>query len=282
MFIPENLEDLRRIVEQRLEETSQLEFKRQLLELGKNDDLARDLAAMANTEGGVIIYGIEQDSTGRARDLRPFAVSGAAERVTLVAQNALDEALALGEVRSIVSEDQRDLGFLVVEVPRSGRAPHFHQGTAWGRTSRGNAPLTRRRVGELLARSPGFAEEFGLMVGRPGRVLVKPVREPYQETDSRGRLTTRSRYYLIFENDGETEVLDAAWEWATPWATPNETESMLPSVIEDPFPLELLQPGAQVRLQFFRSMREASNMKVRTRWRDKNGKEQEQTWPITW
>jgi hypothetical protein len=278
MFIPENLEDLRRIVEQRLEETSQLEFKRQLPEPGKNDDLARDLAAMANTEGGVIIYGIEQDSTGRARDLRPFAVSGAAERVTLVAQNALDEALALGGVRSIISEEQRDLGFLVVEVPRSDRAPHFHQGTAWGRTSKGNAPLTRRRIGELFARSPAFAEEFGLAVGRPGRVLAKHVAEPYQETDRDGRLKTRQRYYLVFENDGETDVLNADWNWVTA----DETEGMLPHVVENPFPLELLQRGVPVRVQVIHSMGEATNLKVRTRWRDKNGDEHEQTWPVTW
>lgn len=278
MFIPKNLEDLKRIVEERIEESARLEFKRQLPEPGKNDDLAKDMTAMANTEGGVIIYGIEQDNTGRAKELRPFSVSGASERVTLVAQNSLDESLTLAAVHSIVSEEEKGLGFLVVEVPRSDRAPHFYQGAAWGRTSKGNAPLTRRRVGELFARSPGFPGEFGLVVGRPGRVFAKALTEPYQETDRDGRLQTRDHHYLVFENDGEADVLDAMWEWVTA----NGPESLLPSALEDPFPLELLQPGVQVRVQVHRAMGEPSNPKVRTRWRDKNGEEHEQTWPVTW
>ena len=52
MFIPENLEDLKRIVQERLEESARLEFKRQLPEPGKNEDLAKDLAAMAKSGAG--------------------------------------------------------------------------------------------------------------------------------------------------------------------------------------------------------------------------------------
>lgn len=278
MFIPKNLEDLTRMVEERIEESARLEFKRQLPEPGKNEHLAKDLAAMANTDGGVIIYGIEQDSTGRAKELRPLPVSGAAERVTLIAQSSLDEPLALGSVRSVISEDQGGLGFLIVEVPRSERAPHFVQGAAWGRTSKGNTPLTRRRVGELFARSPGFAGEFGLVVGRPGRVSVKQVTEPYQLTDGSGRLHPMERYYLVFENDGDADVLDAMWEWVTAGGA----ESALPSVGNDPFPLERLQPGARARLQVLRTVGDATDLRVRTRWRDKNGKEHEETWPVTW
>jgi len=47
---------------------------------------------MANTDGGVIVYGIEQDKWA-GKELRPFTVSGAGERVTLVAQSRLDEPL---------------------------------------------------------------------------------------------------------------------------------------------------------------------------------------------
>jgi hypothetical protein len=277
MFVPKNLEDLKRIVEQRLEETARLEFKRQLPEPGKNDDMAKDLAAMANTEGGVIIYGIDEDDMGRAKELRPFPVSDAGERVTLVAQNIPDEPVTLGSVRPIALEDGGTLGFLVVEVPRSDRAPHFCQGAAWGRTAKSNAPLTRRRVGELFARSPGFAAEFGLIVGRPGRVLAKQVTEPYQETDGRGQPRTTRRYYLVFENDGDTDVLDVTWDWVPA----SVEQAQFPSVSENPFPLDRLHPGVPVRLQVFHYMGEPQNLKVQTCWRDASGVEHEQTWPIT-
>jgi len=277
MLVPQSLQDLKLMVEQRLEETTRLEFKRQLPEPGKNEDMARDFAAMANTDGGVVIYGIEQDKLGRASELRPFAVTGAAERVTLVAQNILDEPLTLGSVHSVASEDGGTLGFLVVEVPRSDRAPHFHQGAAWGRTAKGNAPLTRRRVGELFAHSPGFAAEFGLIVGRPGRVLAKQVAERYQETVF-GEPRTTQRYYLVFENDGSPDVFDVTWEWDTAAAT----EGSLPSILIDgPFPLDVMQPGVQLRVLLSYAVGAATNLRVRTRWRDIDGKEHEQTWPVT-
>jgi len=277
LFVPQSVEDLKRLVEERLEETTRLEFKRQLPEPGKNDDLAKDLAAMANTEGGVIIYGIEQDDMGRARELRPFAIQGVGERVTLVAQSCLDEPLTLASVHSIATEGRESLGFLVVEVPLSDRAPHFHQGSAWGRTAKGNAPLTRRRIGELFARSPGFAEEFGLVVGRPGRVLVKRITERYQETDPRGQLQTRQRHYLVFENDGNADVLNVEWEWVTTGLE----GGAVPSVLEDPFPLDHMQPGVQVPVLAICSLATAANLRVRTRWRDADGREHQQTWPVT-
>jgi len=277
MSIPHNLEDLNRIVEQRLQETPRLEFKRQLPEPGKNEDMAKDLAAMANTEGGVIVYGIEQDKMGRAKGLRAFAVSGAGERVTLVAQNWLDEPLTLGSVHCIASEDGESLGFLVVEVPRSDRVPHFCRGAAWGRTAKGNAPLTRRRIGELFARSPGFAEEFGLIAARLGRVLVKGLTERYQDTDARGQLRLRQRHSLVFENDGSADVLNVEWEWDTTALG----EGALPTVLENPFPLDHMQPGVQVHVLAICSVATAWNLKVQTRWRDTDGKEHKQTWPIT-
>ena len=211
MFVPKNLEDLKRIVEQRLEETARLEFKRQLPEPGKNDDMAKDLAAMANTEGGVIIYGIDEDDMGRAKELRPFPVSDAGERVTLVAQNIPDEPVTLGSVRPIALEDGGTLGFLVVEVPRSDRAPHFCQGAAWGRTAKSNAPLTRRRVGELFAHSSGFAGEFGVVVGPPvviptgGKLLVSLAATMLAKESPEGKVAFLTQNALITGKPAETD-----------------------------------------------------------------------------
>lgn len=277
MLPPKNLEDLERIVEERLEETVRLELKRELPPSGKNDDLATDMSAMANTEGGVIVYGIEEDDTGRANALCPFPISGAAERVNLVARNSLNESLALGAVYSIPAEDATSLGFLVVEVPRSERAPHFFQGTAWGRTSKGNVRLTRRRVGELFAQSAGFAEEFGLIVGRPGRVFAEHAVERYQTTDMYGHPQSVECDYLIFKNDGDSDCFDVKWEWL-----PDEPGAETPSVLEDPFPLEVLQSGVRVRLRLATAWGTRPNLRVVSRWRDKNGQQHEQVWPITW
>lgn len=265
MFPPENLEDLHLIVEQRIEETAQLDFKRELPVPGKNDDLAKDLCAMGNTEGGILIYGVDEDDMGRAKELDPIPVAGAAERVSQVAHSGVDGPLALGAIRTIASEHEQGHGFLVVEVPPSERAPHLVKGTAWGRTSKGNVPLTRRRIGELFARSHGFAEEFGVVVGRPGRVLVERVVD-----HERG-------HYLVFKNDGDSECLDADWEWAI-----DERQGRPPHVFDNPFPLEVFQAGVGVRLPMAVSADTAGKLKVVTRWRDKQGNQHQETWPITW
>lgn len=45
-------------------------------------ELAKDVAAFANTIGGIIIIGVREDGAGRATKSKPFAVlAGAAERV---------------------------------------------------------------------------------------------------------------------------------------------------------------------------------------------------------
>ncbi len=81
--------------------------------------------------------------------------------------------------KSIPSGRNGEGGFLVVEVPASERAPHLVNGLALGRSAKSNVPLTRRQIGQLLARQPGFAQEFGLVSVRPGRALARIAREQY-------------------------------------------------------------------------------------------------------
>ncbi len=267
MFVPKSLDDLKRVIQERLQEDVQLEFKRQLPESGKNDDIARDLAAMANTEGGVIIYGIGQDDQGCAQSLMPFPVSGAAERVSQVAQT-LDGPLTLTTVFAILSDEEGGSGYLVVEVPCSERAPHLYRGCAWSRTAKGNVPLTRRRVGELFARQPGFAAEFGLALGRPGRVIARLEKEQYQQSDGRGGLRARTQPYLVLLNDGDEDVFDVDWEWLGGSAQ---------ILAQNPFPLDTFQVGLQVRIRVQPSVETRPDIKVRTQWRDRAGARYEQT-----
>ncbi len=277
LLAPRDFAGLKRFIDERIEETTWLEFKRQLPDSGKNDDLAKDLAAMANTEGGVIIYGIGQDENGRAKELHPFGVSSASERVTLVAQT-LDEPLTLRSVYSIPDQSDSDLGFLVVYVPRSQRAPHFFRGTALARTSKGNVPLTRRQVGELFARLTGFAEEFGLVVGKPGRLFVAALSEPYQETDFYGQMKADRREYLVFRNDGETDIQEDDWEWATR----GDEDYRFPVVPDNPFPLKTLQSGAELKILVVHEISTPATLKVRTSWRDEHREQKEEVWVLTW
>lgn len=270
MIRVETKADLDRIVDERLEEATTLEFKRQLPPSGSNDDVSKDLAAMANTEGGLIVYGIEQDEEGRASALWPIPLTGTSERISLVARS-LDEPLDGVGITTIAHGNGE--GFIVVEVSRSTRAPHLFRGTAWGRTAKGNTTLSRRRVGELFARNSGFAEEFGLRTRKPGRVMARFLRDER----SRSAGTIFWSYYIRLENDGESDVLDVKWEWIST----DENSKGPPNVITNPCPIDRLPSGATARVSVtFGTI--PADLRVRTTWRDATGSPREMTLPATW
>ena len=272
--------DLVAMRDERFEETIRLEFKREMPDAGKNDRMARLIASMANSDGGTIIYGIEEDDDGRAIALYPFNVGKSAERVVLVAQNVLDEPLILTSVYSIPYEADPTKGFLVVDVPKSDRGPHVTDGKAWGRTAKNTAALSRRQIGELFARSPGFANEFGLTVSRPGMILVRAMSEAYQESSfmEPGQFRTKHNYSLFFENDGEADVFDASYELVV------SDQDAIPIEVHgtDPFPLEVFPAGAEARIGVHIFVGKIANTSVRTKWRDLAGNLHEQVWPTLW
>ena len=123
---------MRRAVAGRQRERADLDFKAALPPRDKNRDLAKDLAAMANAGGGTIVVGISERA-GRADQVRPFDLTGAAERVASIARDLVYEALPLGDVNDVTTEED-GRGVLVVRVERGERIPYLVDGQAWGRS----------------------------------------------------------------------------------------------------------------------------------------------------
>ncbi len=248
---PESVADLERIVQERLQESITLDFKRQLPEPSKTLDLAKVIAAMSNTEGGLVIYGIEEDDDSRAAALMPFELAGCTERIALVAQT-IDEPVTPLRVYTI--EEASGRGFAVVELAFSTRAPHFVNGVAYGRTPKTTTTLSRRRIGELFARSDGFADEFQLRTTKPGRVLVQGHRESGSHT------------WVSFSNDGESDVSEVDW------IEPESSQLIIQVMNGWPFPVPVLRPGQEVR-QVVAVALGMGPFTIRTRWRDGVGAE---------
>jgi len=257
--------DIDLLVSQCVEESAHLEFKQQLPEAGRNDPIAKAIASFANSDGGVLIYGIADDGEGRAAALCPVTLAGALERIDLIARQTLDGPVAI-QTSSITSPSDPALGFVIVSIPRSLRAPHFHKGTAWGRSSRTVTTLTRRQIGDLFARQPGFAGEFNLVSTTPGRVRVELISE---ETPGMSGLI----YYLLFQNDGDSDVFDVTYEME-----PTETSSHFHLVDDGFFPAPVMHSGAVFRLHLVRRSR--ATFRVHTRWRDSQGQFHSAEWSI--
>lgn len=134
-----------------LEESDTFDAKE---ELSKNQEIAKDVAAMANN-GGVIIYGIGEDDHGRITKLAPVPLQGLAERVDAIVRSSIAEPPVI-YISTILSEADPTVGYLVVYIPPSERAPHMvvvkgdHR--FYGRTATGNHPLPEGEVARLYAR----------------------------------------------------------------------------------------------------------------------------------
>lgn len=259
-YIPKSIEEIERLVEQRVEESTILEFKSGLPDPTKNDDIGKDISAFANRQGGVLIYGISEDN-GTAVGLNPIELRGASERIVSIAR-IIDGPVSV-DIRPYI-ETSSGKGLMVVVVPASPKAPHVWKGSTWGRAGRTNTRLSRHEVGELFAKAEGFAEEFG--AGPPGRIKLDVEKE-----FTTGNTTLR--YNLVFSNDGRYGVKNAGWKWENP-------ESVNFKVSTNPFPIEEMPPTASVRIACFLHPKALRHLSIITEWDDERRGPQEMKWPV--
>ncbi len=256
-------EDVQGLVDERTRERADLEFKSAIPPGDKNADTARDLAALANNGGGTIIYGIGERG-GRAHKLHPFDLTGAAERVSSIARDRVDEALTLADVVDVPTEED-GTGVLVVRVEPAGRAPYFVEGQALGRSGPRNVPLSRAEVGRLFASAgAGFLEEFGVRTGRPAMVRVRVETERFTKHDMKGRPRLQTSHRLAVENVGDSDALDVRVELLG-------EDAPQPHGAEEPIPN--LPAGEKVTYLLPIVFGTPQMMQARISWRDAAGEE---------
>lgn len=157
---PENLayEMLEQAVSQGVVEHEDLDWKRAMPTPGGADELAKDIAAMANTRGGLIVFGVgEQRGTGQA--------------ASLIDQGSIKEdylrfvrATAMTRIQPGVSVEITLLAgevgtALAVKVPVSEQAPHLvSNGVQWLAAPYRLGPHTHWMNEAQLARA--YADRF--------------------------------------------------------------------------------------------------------------------------
>src|ERR1700674_867925 len=117
MWIPIDADELERVVTSKsLNETSTLKSKRQL---PSSLDLAKDVAAMAN-DGGVLIIGVAEDSEKLPTILAPLVLRGAAERISSIIRSALSEPPVFS-IKELPKAGGPTEGYIAIIVPASPR-----------------------------------------------------------------------------------------------------------------------------------------------------------------
>lgn len=153
--------DVRALIDQGVEEGQRLEYKRELhLDgLRQRREAAKDVSGMANAQGGLILYGVDEKESTDGRRLphaaTPLTDGGAQARLENVLYSAVAPRLNF-ESRLL----QTDGGyFLVVRVFQRAGAPHmvdtYNENRCYVRTGLSTQPMKQH---ELEAAYEGVAE----------------------------------------------------------------------------------------------------------------------------
>lgn len=120
------IEDIQWLVNQRVTEGQKLEYKRALYE--RNDEgtreLLRDVTSIANSSGGYLLFGIDEDQEGAPTELVGID-SGEDERDRMLSilLTGVDPRMPGLKAKTLTVNNEREV--LVFFIPRSHRAPHL-------------------------------------------------------------------------------------------------------------------------------------------------------------
>lgn len=160
MWIPNDAAEIERAAQAgEMPETPSFDAKADLPQPKRNADLAKDVAAMA-TDGGVLLYGVSEDDNGSPAIPSPIALAGVAERIDQIVAMSIAEVPYI-EVREYPTADDPSVGYVLLVVPQSDRAPH--QVTVgsdlrfYGRGAKANRPLTEGDVARLYERRQSWS-----------------------------------------------------------------------------------------------------------------------------
>ena len=150
MWIPKTAQELVEAISNGAlpHEATAFEVKKQPPVAAKNLDMAVDVAAMS-TDGGVIIYGVDEDRATDTFTPTPFTLAGFKERISEVVASNTREPVEFA-VHELPLDGDPTQGFVAVVVPASLRAPHMVESKGqyhyYGRIPGGNRLLSQADV----------------------------------------------------------------------------------------------------------------------------------------
>jgi len=121
-----NQEFFEQLIQDEVEEDLHLEYKR---EIGTNSgEIAKDLSAFANSDGGYIIYGIEEDNH-KPKQIIPITGTGIKERLDQIAQTGIDPALNVRILPIDVNVNNNTEQVFLIYIPKKYPILHYTKKT---------------------------------------------------------------------------------------------------------------------------------------------------------
>lgn len=159
------MNDINQVIAEKVEETADLDWKKKFYGTQNNavmEEVAKDIAAMANSGGGWIVFGIKEGGENNAASsVNPIPWSADNERLIFNAAYSKIGPPVVGiEFFKIPCGENPDDGYVVLmHIPDSVDAPHFaRKGDDAFRAPRRNGPHTVFMIDRDIER--GFRERF--------------------------------------------------------------------------------------------------------------------------
>ncbi|WP_455113518.1 AlbA family DNA-binding domain-containing protein [Rothia mucilaginosa] len=159
------MNDINQVIAEKVEETADLDWKKKFYGIQNNavmEEVAKDIAAMANSGGGWIVFGIKEDGENNAASsVNPIQWSADNERqIRNIAYSKIGPPVAGIEFFKIPCGENPDEGYIVLmHIPDSVYAPHFaRKGDDAFRAPWRNGPHTVFMTERDIER--GFRERF--------------------------------------------------------------------------------------------------------------------------
>lgn len=143
-----DFEKIKSLVDAEVSENKTLDFKQEWKDLKdriNKQEFLKDITAMANTEGGVIVYGVEEDN-GKAKAAIGVTISDSEEKLRQQIQNIVetntDPKLVNIQVDLVPGDNGKT--FIVINIPQSWNAPHritLNKNPFYKRYSEDNKPM---------------------------------------------------------------------------------------------------------------------------------------------
>jgi len=175
--------DLMALISDQVPEAFDLDFKSEMYGPTDKDrrDAATDVAALANTAGGLLILGIEEDEQARAATAPGLELSEADERRIRQIVGSQVVPMPVIDVLRVEDPDRSGHGLVLIAVPRSPLAPHAVVVNEGLRYPRRNGATTR------YLSEPEVADAYRERFARPRR---QADRASEIEANALGRLAT--------------------------------------------------------------------------------------------
>jgi len=120
----ETEKDLLNLIQNKIQEDTNIDYKiPDFSKLDFNKELAKDVSAMANSEGGIIIYGIKEEDQFPIEIVWIEKDERYKERIEQIISSKIFDKIDGVKVNKISSEDKKKF-VIVIEIPQSDIAPH--------------------------------------------------------------------------------------------------------------------------------------------------------------